>query len=98
MNLLALIPEFLRSIGAILPTLTMLSASPGWISLAEQVLSAGATLVERGEEGASELQALTQHIQSLQGTDASSGDWDALRARSDAAHAILQAPPAGSAA
>lgn len=89
-TVLALIPDFLRAVAtaanttALAPTL-------------DSVLHIGASLVEAGEAGAAELQALTDHIKTMvvAGTDPTQDDWDALQARSDAAHALIQEPPAG---
>lgn len=56
------------------------------------ILSAGATLIKLGDQGATELQALTGQIKQMvtANRDPTESEWDALKARSDAAHATIQ--------
>jgi hypothetical protein len=89
-TVLELIPDFLRSLallGPVLPT-------AAWVL---PVLNTVALLVERGESGARELAALTDQMRQMvdAGRAPTPAEFNALRARSDAAHAALQAQSNG---
>ena len=92
-TIIALIPDFLRALSAVLPVLGNKAAAIGspFITVAEEVLSAGAALIERGEEGAGALAALTGQITAMGTSDPTSDQWAQLKAQSDAAHASIQA-------
>lgn len=88
-TILAAAPDFLRALAS------SISLIPGgsWITPAlEELLDLGAQLITAGEAGTTELQALTDQIKTMvaQGRDPTQAEWDALRTRSDAAHAKLQ--------
>lgn len=87
MNILALISELLRVLASVPASSSFLTPH------LDTILSAVASLIDAGEAGASELQALTAHIKSMaaSGTDPTADDWMVLKARSDAAHTIIQA-------
>lgn len=91
MNVLTLIATLLETLGTAVPGLT--SGQSALAGILDTVLITAATLIRAGETGASELQALTAHIQAMvkAGTDPSEDDWNQLRTRSDAAHALIQA-------
>lgn len=57
-------------------------------------LAVGATAVERGEAGRVELKALKAHVEALvsEGRAPTDAEFAAIRAKSDAAHAIIQQP------
>lgn len=84
LNILAVAPDFLRALAALLPV----NGAPLWV---QTLLSLGAQLIEVGDAGAADLAALTQQIKSMtaQGRDPTQAEWDALRSRSDAAHATI---------
>ena len=84
-ELLSVVPAFLRTLAGVAAPLagsgaTAITAAIGY----------AATLIERGEAGAADLQALTDEIKAMGDRNASEEEWSALKARSDAAHAILQ--------
>lgn len=87
MNILSLIPAFLRAIASAPAASSFLSPH------VDALLLAAASLIERGEAGATELEALTAQIEAMieANRDPTPEEWAALHARSDAAHAILQA-------
>jgi hypothetical protein len=87
-TLLAVLPAFLRTIAGI--------GAPFAGAAAPAIAAAigyAATLIERGEAGAAGLQSLTDEIAAMGTANATDAEWAALKARSDAAHAILQAVP-----
>lgn len=93
LSILSLVPSFLRALASVLPTLaTRLPSGSTFATVAEEVLAAGAALIERGEEGASDLTVLTHHIEAMGQGNPSQEQWDALKAASDAAHAAIQKP------
>jgi len=57
-----------------------------------RTLSYAATLVEAGAQGEEKLKELTADLQGMvaAGRDPTSDEWDALKLRSDAAHAAIQ--------
>lgn len=83
--ILSMIPEFLRVVAAAAQTTSL---GP----VIDTVLGTGANLIEAGEAGVAEFGALTSHIKAMvaAGTDPTPSDWDALQARSEAAHALIQ--------
>lgn len=94
-TIIALMPAFLRAVGGVISLLEGTNAfSEGFSSVAEEVLSAAASLVERGDEAANELAALTNSIVAMGPHDPTQEQWADLEARSNAAHAAIQAPSA----
>jgi hypothetical protein len=57
-----------------------------------KTLAYAATLLEKGAEGEEKLKELTSELQVMvaEGRDPTSDEWDALKLRSDAAHAAIQ--------
>lgn len=84
-ELLLVIPAFLRTIAGI--------GAPFAGAAAPAIMAAmgyAATLIERGEAGATELKALTDQIGAMGAGNPTDAEWAALKTRSDAAHAIIQ--------
>lgn len=86
-GILAIVPSFLRAITSASPV-----ASSFISHSVEDILNAAATFIERGEAGAEQLKALTDQIKAMVAAnrDPTADEWAALKARSDAAHAIIQ--------
>lgn len=98
MNVLALIATLLETLGTAVPGLA--SGQSALAGILDTVLVTAASLIRAGEAGSAELQALTAHIQAMvnSGTDPTEDDWNTLKARSDAAHTLIQASNASGAA
>lgn len=82
-------------LAAMLRALGLLATDPAWGTKGEAIarfLALGALALERGEAGRADLEKLAAHIDTMvaQGREPTEGEWADLRARSDAAHAILQ--------
>lgn len=88
MNILLLIPDFLRVLSNASGTFLHSQSS----TTVQTVLSAGAALIERGNAAATDLTDLTAHLKAMGASDPTDADWAQLKARSDAAHAALQSP------
>jgi hypothetical protein len=89
--------EILAIAVTLLRTLANAPASSSFLTPhVDTILSTIAALLERGEAAVPELQALTEHIQSMvkAGTDPTAEDFATLKAKSDAAHAAIEAPAA----
>lgn len=92
-TLLELVPTFLRAVASALPVLiNRIPVTSTFATVAEEVLSAGAALIERGDEASQELALLAQEIIDMGLGDPTESQWDSLKHRSDAAHSALQAP------
>lgn len=90
---LALVPGFLRAVAGALPVLAnRIPVANTYFSVAEEVLSAGAILIEHDESAQEALQSLTTQIEAFGQNDPTESQWNALKAASDTAHAIIQAP------
>ena len=61
------------------------------------VLALGATAIERGESGRVELKALKAQVEAMlsEGREPTDAEFASLKARSDAAHAVIQASGEG---
>lgn len=86
MNILTLISTLLRLLSSVPASSSFLTPH------IDSILSAIASLVDAGEAGITELQALTEHIKAMaaSGQDPTPEDWASLKMRSDAAHALIQ--------
>lgn len=91
MNVLTLIATLLETLGTAVPGLA--SGQSALAGILDTVLITAATLIRAGEAGSAELQTLTAHIQAMvnAGADPTEDDWNQLKTRSDAAHALIQA-------
>lgn len=89
-SILSLVPEFLRTVAS------APAASSFLTPIVDEMLLAAASLIQRGEEGAQALADFTSQIKAMvtAGRDPTPDEWNSLKARSDAAHAILQGAPA----
>lgn len=89
MQAIAAVPTFLRLVAA--GASSIFTGSP----VVGQVLTAGAALIELGEAGAADFQALTLQVEDMvtAGRTPTPAEWDALKARSDAAHEAIQNAP-----
>lgn len=87
-SILQLVPPLLRTIANAAP-----SAGSFLAPFVDEILLGAAALIEQGEEGAQGLAELTNHIKSMAqaGRDPTVDDFNELRARSNAAHATIQA-------
>ena len=91
-SILPLVPELLRTIA---------TAAQSFLGpVVSEVMSAAPALIESGDAGAVALNDLTLQIKGMiaAGRDPTEAEWNALKARSDAAHAVIQdtaPPPAG---
>lgn len=90
---LAAIPDFLRAVGVSLGAVAGDPVHQGKGAAIVTALGAVAALIEGGEEASEELHALTDQIKGMvaDGRNPSEEEWASLKARSDAAHAVLQA-------
>lgn len=90
MNVLTLVATLLETLANAVPGIA--SGQSPLVSILDTVLITAAELIKVGEAGATELQALTAHIQAMvsSGRDPTEDDWNQLKARSDAAHALIQ--------
>lgn len=90
MDTLSLIALLLETLSSAVPSLT--SGQSALAPLLDTVLSTAAALIRAGDAGSAELQALTAHVKQMvsAGTDPTEDDWNQLRVRSDAAHALIQ--------
>lgn len=90
MNVLTLVATLLETLANAVPGIA--SGQSPLISILDTVLITAAELIKVGEAGSTELQALTAHIQTMvsSGRDPTEDDWNQLKARSDAAHALIQ--------
>lgn len=88
MNDFILISGLLRSIALLTRTADMSKHAQS----IGAVLALGATAVERGAEGRVELKALKAQVEAMlsEGREPTNAEFAALKARSDAAHAIIQ--------
>jgi len=93
-TILMLVPNLLRILASAPASSSFLTPS------IDSILNSIAAFIEKGEEGATALQALNDHIKAMVNAnrDPTIEEWNTLKARSDAAHTILQAdhvaPPA----
>lgn len=85
---LVLVPDLLRVLAAAPASSSFLTPS------IDSILNSIAAFIEQGEAGAAGLQALNDHIKAMVSAqrDPTADEWAELKARSDAAHAILQQP------
>lgn len=92
LTILSLIPDFLRVISSALSSRTTLSTAM------DAVLNTAASLIEAGDQGAVELQALTAQIKTMAvaNRDPTDQEWTDLEARSAAANQIIQRSIQGS--
>lgn len=92
-SLTALTPAFLRAIGSVLPLLIQrIPSASTFANIAEEVLSAGAALIERGEEASHQLADLTRQIEAMGVSEPTEDQWAQLKLSSDIAHAQIQLP------
>jgi len=84
---LLLVPDLLRALAAAPASSSFLTPS------IDSILNSIAALILAGEAGYEGLQALNDQIKAMiaANRDPTQEEWDALKARSDAAHAVLQA-------
>lgn len=99
-EILAVLPTFLRSIVVSLGAVVGDTAHAGRGAAITSALNVAASLIERGEAGAAELQKLADQVAEMvsAGTEPTAEQWADLRARSDAAHLALQNADAPAAA
>lgn len=85
-SILTVAPAFLRAIASAPAASSFLSP------LVDELLSLGAALIEQGDIAVTQLQELTTQIENMVAAkrDPTEVEWAALRARSDAAYAIIQ--------
>jgi hypothetical protein len=89
----AVVTTVLSLVPALLRTLTSAGVANSFLTPAvDSILNAIAAFVEAGDAGAAGLQALTQQVQAMvtANRDPTQDEWDALAARSNAAHALIQ--------
>lgn len=89
--------NLLTTIAALLRALASAPAASSFLTPAiDSILLAAAAFIDRGEEGAAALAELTAHIQAMVDAkrDPTADEWATLKARSDAAHAAIEAPEA----
>lgn len=92
-TLVTLVPGFLRAVAGALPALVnQMPTASTYFSVAEEVLSAAAILIEHGDAAHNALRSLTAQIEAFGQNDPTEEQWSALKIASDSAHAIIQAP------
>jgi len=93
----AVVAEYLPIISAFLSVVRSFLAQ-NWPHAASDVLDSAIAALGAGAEGIAAIQALTEQMQAMvsAGRDPTIDEWSELKARSDAAHALIQgtqAPP-----
>lgn len=85
----------ISAIASFMGTLGMVAQlfGPAKYARVGELLGLGGQLISQGEAGADALHDLTDDIQAMvaEGRDPTDDEWSALKARSDAAHAAIQA-------